>query len=111
MDKTLNFDKSRIRLPQFKVEVWLGFVFINFDRDAPALGPRLTAVADAAANWDIAHTEGPRPDKATRYPFNWKVMFENNNDGYHANRLHKGPLHDFVPSSLASFPQLPADTA
>jgi hypothetical protein len=38
-------------------------------------------------------------------------MFENNNDGYHANRLHKGPLHDFTPSSLASFPQLPADTA
>ena len=31
-------------------------------------------------------------------------MFENNNDGYHANKLHHGPLHDFVPSELASFP-------
>ena len=38
-------------------------------------------------------------------------MFENNNDGYHANRLHRGPLHDPVPSSLAAFPELPADTA
>ena len=27
-------------------------------------------------------------------------MFENNNDGYHANKLHQGPLHDFVPSEL-----------
>ena len=111
MDKTVGFDKSRIRLPQFQVEVWLGFVFINFDPTAPALGPRLTAVAAAIASWDVARAEGPRPEKATRYPFNWKVMFENNNDGYHANRLHKGPLHDFVPSSLASFPQLPPDTA
>ena len=38
-------------------------------------------------------------------------MFENNNDGYHANKLHHGPLHDFVPSERSSFPPLPADTA
>ncbi len=38
-------------------------------------------------------------------------MFENNNDGYHANKLHHGVLHDFVPSHLAEFPDLPADTA
>ena len=111
MDKTANFDRSRVRLPQFKVEVWLGFIFINFDSTSPPLSPRLAAVADAIANWDLAGAEGPRPEQATRYSFNWKVMFENNNDGYHANRLHKGPLHDFVPSALASFPQLAEDTA
>jgi phenylpropionate dioxygenase-like ring-hydroxylating dioxygenase large terminal subunit len=38
-------------------------------------------------------------------------MMENNNDGYHATRLHRGPLHDFIPSELATFPDLPADTA
>jgi phenylpropionate dioxygenase-like ring-hydroxylating dioxygenase large terminal subunit len=38
------------------------------------------------------------------FAWNWKVMFENNNDGYHANKLHHGPLHDFVPSELAVFP-------
>jgi hypothetical protein len=38
-------------------------------------------------------------------------MFENNNDGYHASRLHQGPLHDFIPSHLAEFPELPEDTA
>jgi hypothetical protein len=38
-------------------------------------------------------------------------MFENNNDGYHASRLHQGPLHDFIPSHLAVFPPLPKDTA
>jgi len=111
MDRTIGFDKSRIRLPQFQIEVWLGFVFINFDPTAPALTPRLAEVTGAIAHWDVERAEGPRPQGATRYAFNWKVMFENNNDGYHANRLHKGPLHDFTPSSLASFPQLPAQTA
>jgi len=111
MEKTCNFDTGKNGLPQFKVEVWQGFVFINFDLGAPALAPRLAVVDKALANYDLAALDGPRPPPPTRYPWNWKVMFENNNDGYHANRLHKGPLHDFVPSGLASFPELPPDTA
>src|SRR5258707_10093971 len=44
-------------------------------------------------------------------PQNRKLMLEKNNDVYPANRLHHGPLHDFVPSSLSSFPELPGDAA
>ncbi len=112
MSKTCNFDKSQYGLPQFKVEVWLGFVFINFDHEAPPLAPRLKAITDLLEPYDIANAKGPRPESSERYPWNWKVMFENNNDGYHASRLHQGPLHDFVPSGLAQFPtDLPEDTA
>ncbi len=111
MEKTCDFEKGRVFLPRFKVEVWQGFVFINFDEHAKPLAPRLTALDDVLANFDLASSEGPPPSLGTRYPFNWKVMFENNNDGYHANKLHHGPLHDFVPSHLASFPELPDDTA
>jgi phenylpropionate dioxygenase-like ring-hydroxylating dioxygenase large terminal subunit len=103
MERTCDFDKKTVRLPQFKVEIWLGFIFINFDRDAAPLAPRLARVADAIAGYDIAGAEGP-PPMTGRFAWNWKVMFENNNDGYHASRLHKGPLHDFIPSELAVFP-------
>ncbi len=41
MERTCGFDKTSVRLPQFKVETWLGFLFINFDADAPPLAPRL----------------------------------------------------------------------
>ena len=37
-------------------------------------------------------------------PWNWKVMFENFNDGYHANRLHQF-VQDFCPSSMSAFPE------
>ncbi len=111
MEKTKGFDRSCFGLPTFRTEVWLGFIFINFDADAPALSPRLTAVEEALAPFDLATAEGDRPQAPGIYPWNWKVMFENNNDGYHANRLHHGPLHDFVPSALATFPPLPAGTA
>ncbi len=111
MEKTCDFDKAQFGLPNFKVEVWQGFVFINFDPDAPPLAPRLKAVEQAIAAYDMANGDGEMPPPAPEYPWNWKVMFENNNDGYHANKLHQGPLHDFVPSALATFPDLPEDTA
>lgn len=104
MNKTCNFDRKENSLPRFAVEIWNGFIFINFDPDAAPLGPRLVKVADAISGYDLASAEGPKPDAAVQLPWNWKVMFENNNDGYHASRLHAGPLHDFVPSGRAEFP-------
>jgi len=111
MEKACNFDKSEFGLPNFKVEVWQGFIFINFDENAAPLGPRLVAVDEAVAAHDLANAEGVKPEEPPEFDWNWKVMFENNNDGYHASRLHQGPLHDFVPSALATFPVLPEDTA
>jgi nitrite reductase/ring-hydroxylating ferredoxin subunit len=110
MNRTCGFDRKAHRLPKFAVELWQGFVFVNFDADAAPLAPRLTAVEAAIGNYDLASAEGPRPDAPGRFAWNWKVMFENNNDGYHASKLHHGPLHDFVPSNLAEFPDSdPAD--
>ena len=111
MGKTCDFDKSANGLPNFKVEIWLGFVFINFDENAAPLAPRLTAVEEVLEPWDLATAEGEMPGAPDPFNWNWKVMFENNNDGYHASKLHQGPLHDFVPSKLAAFPELPEDTA
>jgi len=111
MEQTVGFDKKAFCLPTLKVEVWQGFVFVNFHPAAEPLAPRLAEVTQALANFDLANLEGPRPEKAAHFQWNWKVMFENNNDGYHANRLHHGPLHDFVPSAMATFPALPDTTA
>jgi phenylpropionate dioxygenase-like ring-hydroxylating dioxygenase large terminal subunit len=117
MERARNFDKSCVRLPQIRLENWLGFLFINFDDAAPALAPRLAALEQALAPYDLSATEQPPRSELGAFPYlqshpwNWKVHFENSNDGYHANRLHHGPIHDMCPSELASFPDLPADTA
>lgn len=110
MDKTCNFNKAEHGLTRFKVEIWHGFIFVNFDMEAAPLAPRLTAVSDTIAHYDLANAEGERPQEPGVFAWNWKVMFENNNDGYHASKLHQGPLHDFVPSERAEFPEAdPAD--
>ncbi|MFT5134295.1 MAG: phenylpropionate dioxygenase-like ring-hydroxylating dioxygenase large terminal subunit, partial [Gammaproteobacteria bacterium] len=110
MDKTCNFSKNDVRLPALKVEIWLGFIFVNFDHDAAPLAPRLKYIEEAVERYDFSSAEAVGSAITSEFPWNWKVMFENNNDGYHANRLHQGPLHDFIPSARASFPKLPDDT-
>jgi phenylpropionate dioxygenase-like ring-hydroxylating dioxygenase large terminal subunit len=104
MERTCDFDKKQIRLPALKLETWLGFLFVNFDPDAEPLGPRLAKVAEAIAGYDLAAAQCASTATG-QFAWNWKVMFENNNDGYHASKLHRGPLHDFVPSELAEFPE------
>ncbi len=112
MEKTCDFDKGKYGLPRIKVETWLGFIFVNFDPDAEPLKPRLTAIDEVLKNYHIETAEeSEHPGPSSKEYWNWKVRFENSNDGYHANRLHQGPVHNIVPSDLATFPSLPANTA
>jgi phenylpropionate dioxygenase-like ring-hydroxylating dioxygenase large terminal subunit len=112
MDRACNFSLDDVRLPELGLEVWNGFVFVNFDPDAAPLAPRLTRLTEVLKNYHLAEgDERSAPSEPRKEPWNWKVRYENSNDGYHANRLHGGPVHDCVPSALARFPELPPDTA
>lgn len=103
MERTDCFDKAEFGLPQFKVELWQGFVFVNMDPDAAPLAPTLTDYEPFLANYDLENAVCPGTFVLENRPWNWKVMFENFNDGYHANRLHQY-VQDFCPSNLSDFP-------
>ncbi len=103
MERTIDFDKSEFGLPQLRVELWEGFVFVNFDPAAPDLAPTLDRYTPLLANFDLEHAVCTGTFTLEGLPWNWKVMFENFNDGYHANRLHQF-VQDFCPSSMTGFP-------
>ena len=109
MERTQGFDKKDYPLPPLKVELWQGFVFVNFDLDAAPLGPTLSRYEPYLLNYELADAVCPGTFTLTDLPWNWKVMFENFNDGYHANKLHH-TIQDFCPSELAAFP-VPWDDA
>ena len=101
MERTEAFDKADFGLPQLRVEEWLGFV--NFDTDAAPLAPTLERYTPFLDNYDLADAVCPGTFTLEGMAWNWKVMFENFNDGYHANRLHQF-VQDFCPSNMSEFP-------
>jgi phenylpropionate dioxygenase-like ring-hydroxylating dioxygenase large terminal subunit len=103
MERTEGFDKSQFGLPQLAVEQWQGFVFVSFDPAAAPLGPTLERYTPLLANYDLETAVCPGTFTLHDMPWNWKVMFENFNDGYHANRLHQF-VQDFCPSGMSGFP-------
>ena len=103
MERTEALNKADFGLPQLRVEEWLGFVFVNFDQDASPLAPTLERYSPFVHNYDLENAVCPGTFTLEGMPWNWKVMFENFNDGYHANRLHEY-VQDFCPSNLSDFP-------
>ena len=103
MERTAGFVKSEFGLPRLRVEEWQGFVFVNMDPAATPLGPTLARYEPFLEHYDLADTVCPGTFTLTDLPWNWKVMFENFNDGYHANRLHQF-VQDFCPSGMTGFP-------
>jgi len=104
MERTENFEKSDWGLPQMRVELWMGFIFVNLDAEAAPLSPTLERYSKYLVNYDLENAVCPGTFTLEDMPWNWKVMFENFNDGYHANRLHQY-VQDFCPSNLSAFPE------
>ena len=100
MGQTAGFARSDISLPRLRTELWKGFIFVNFDEEAPPLGPRLGKLDEVLANYHVEDMVTVQPETIGGLPFNWKIMVENFMEGYHPDRLHKG-IHDFAPSRNA----------
>lgn len=105
MHRTDDFDKAGFGLPSLPVAQWQGFVFTTFapaDALPPLPSERFGKVDPYARNFELERCVTPVVQTYPGMPWNWKVMFENFNDGYHANKLHAG-IHDFCPSENAEF--------
>lgn len=99
MDKTTGFDKKNIKLTEVRVEVWLGFVFINFDGQAAPLAPTLREIEEEAKPWNVADLDVVYEHRY-RGDWNWKTMWENGIENYHTIAIHRNSAYDFIPSEL-----------
>jgi phenylpropionate dioxygenase-like ring-hydroxylating dioxygenase large terminal subunit len=98
MGKTDCFAKEDVALPSLKVEIWNGFIFASFDPDAEPLAPRMRQPEQMLENWHIEDMVVTGMGTVEGLPWNWKVMFENVIEIYHADRLHL-PIHEMAPAS------------
>lgn len=83
------FDPRNFPLFDLKVETWRGFVFVNVDKDAPALARTLKPLDARVGARDLTslvHTDRRTHDIAC----NWKIYVENYLEGYHIPLVHQG---------------------
>lgn len=99
MNKTKAFAKADCQLPTLRVECWEGFIFANFDAQAAPLGPQLENLSARLAPYKL---KDMRIAKALTYTgaFNWKVILENNCEGYHHCGAHKISTEPYYPAHL-----------
>ncbi|HIF92906.1 MAG: SRPBCC family protein [Myxococcales bacterium] len=87
-------DKQEVKgkcLAEYRVEVWLGLVFVSVNPDVESLAPGLEALADRLQPYDLAaYTVVHRAEG--EFECNWKVLVENFCESYHVFSVHKNTL-------------------
>ncbi len=102
MERAVGFDKSAFSLVVLPVVQWNGFIFTSLATDPEPLVPSLHKPTGLLQNFDLDRCRYVAGPTFTNLPWNWKVMHENFNDGYHAHRLHEA-INSYVRSEDAVF--------
>jgi choline monooxygenase len=92
-DGVEDFEKESVRLPEFRVENWLGLVFVNLDLAAPSLTETLEDLPDVLASRGSGDMRlAARKDWTL--DCNWKVYVDNYLEGYHIPIVHPGLMKE-----------------
>ena len=90
-DGVNDWDRASVCLPQYRVQIWGPFVFVNVDGEAPPLEEVMGAIPQEVANIGCAIGDlqfAYRRDYVINC--NWKVYVDNYLEGYHLPTAHPG---------------------
>lgn len=92
------FDPKSCRLEPLQVDTWAGWIFVNFDMEAPALNTKLE---EFAADFGFLDMENLKlgPSGEGEVGCNWKYFVENIVDEYHVAVAHKDTIGRFMTNS------------
>jgi len=91
------FNKADKPLLQIRCEIWRGFVFINFDRDAAPLDEFLAPLTGQIADFPLDDMIVKKVI-AVEIDCNWKTAYDNFLEIYHVNTVHAKTLAPFLES-------------
>ena len=78
-----NLKKEDHGLKRLPVEIWHGFVFISFCEQRVSVAERLRTVSEEVAAYQVAEMEPLISSYEQLRPYNWKVIHDIDNEGYH----------------------------
>jgi phenylpropionate dioxygenase-like ring-hydroxylating dioxygenase large terminal subunit len=112
MERSRVFDTKSCGLSPYRLDSWMGFLFVNLDDDAKPLQPTMAAMERATAHYRIAEqTEIFHYEK--EWAGNWKLSAENSMEYYHHLGLHLHSIAVQTPAKgtyMPTGPVLPDET-
>ncbi len=85
-------DQSNLHLKRARIEIYRGFIFATFAEDGPSLalhlGKAAAALDRSADNSPVGEVELSATWVRHIFDTNWKMIAENDTDGYHVNFVH-----------------------
>ncbi len=102
MEKPTNADGSECRLPDFKLESWLGFIFVSLAKNPKRLAPQMAGASEIMAPY---HMESWRMAVAYDdvWAGNWKLGIETGLEAYHIEGLHPTSFAGLMSSKGSEF--------
>jgi choline monooxygenase len=86
-----DFEKSKIALPEFRVEIWGPYVFVNQDANAPSLSEVFGEIPIEVAKIGCPADQLEFSERRDyTISCNWKVYVDNYLEGYHLPAAHPG---------------------
>jgi phenylpropionate dioxygenase-like ring-hydroxylating dioxygenase large terminal subunit len=102
MEQAEGFVRRDIQLPEFRHEIWHGFVFVNFDPHARPLAEQLVGFEPHIGQYRFEDMEVFEMRRRTM-PWNWKISLENFSEAYHQPWVHANTAEQGFPAKLAEY--------
>jgi len=102
MNQTEGFDPAQYGLVAVRLETWGGFIFVNFDNEAPGL---LDYLGDLTVNLAPYKTEEMACVRRRDYMMecNWKLFVENAKESYHIATVHRQTINKYASARAAGY--------
>ena len=98
MQKHQTFHTDQYCLPQFKCEIWQGFIFVSFTDDIPSLKEQFSGLFPFVEQRNMADLEMVISLEWDCH-FNWKVLVENFMESYHHLGAHHKTFEPIMPAA------------
>jgi len=99
----IEVDRNEHCLPQFKLEIWNGLIFVNISGTAEPLAERYAGMQRYFDRFGIGDYENGFGGEYEYWDSNWKLIMENAMESYHLFKVHKPTLETVTPTKGALY--------
>jgi len=98
------FEKKKICLPEVRVEIWEGWIYLSLNPNATPVAETLKPLAKLVERYDMSNYV-PVVAEDHVWETNWKLLTENFMEGYHLPVAHKATVGKWFPAEETKFPR------